>query len=500
MPLIIVSVFVVSFPSAIIESQQAAASGYEQTLLGWETWKAELGNGIDDFISWLVTGERGENAQAFRTDVAVANDSEFETFTGTSNVLVAVINNYFRKEYAKSQEDAEEKAAQKAEELYNNAINDGVLPEDIYIEQNPSSNVGDYLDWTLYLISCSSISNMYSDGVQFQVAPIINIAQNLIERNGLWDVGITSSVQYGTTTRLVTKTRVETIRVEPFWETRSREEQLYDSLGNPLLDEHGRPTYTTVYYDEEVFNYEDVIVEYQEEEEFPTRHISIEYYAKAKADGKDYILNQFNLSDSKNFDSDISDKSLVEEQVQQLRTLYSTALGNLTATGRILEWIQSFYENHSDLMFDGPQTLHGPIADWRNHITSHMGESDIPEHASGHNGTDIASPSGTPLVLEYDAIPVAVTNSLPNIRDDSNPRGNLVLLYYGERGGVQIGEQKGIFVLYQHLETAPVNLYEKYSAGTTVATSGTSGQSTGPHWHIECYVGSTKIDAEVFLL
>ncbi len=229
--------------------------------------------------------------------------------------------------------------------------------------------------------------------------------------------------------------------------------------------------------------------------DLPTRHISIEYYASPNPDAKAHILSEFGITNVAD-PNDLSDLAIVEEQVQQLRYLYSTAIGDLTASGTVLQWISDFYTNHSDLVFNGPTTVAGPIEDWRNHITSHQGATDIPEHSGGHGGTDISSPSGTPLVLPAKGIAVAVTNSYPNEVDYAHPRGNLVLMYYGEQDGVA---GNGIFVLYQHMASVTATPYTTYTAGEAVGASGTSGMCTGPHWHIESYVGTAKMDSEYFL-
>ncbi|MFR9255251.1 MAG: hypothetical protein ACLVJ6_06965 [Merdibacter sp.] len=75
---------------------------------------------------------------------------------------------------------------------------------------------------------------------------------------------------------------------------------------------------------------------------------------------------------------------------------------------------------------------------------------------------------------------MAVTNSYPNEVDYAHPRGNLVLMYYGEQDGVA---GNGIFVLYQHMASVTAAPYTEYAAGETVGASGTSGMT--PTWHIE---------------
>lgn len=102
-PLMIVmfcAVFVLELPGSIEESVQAAVTeSVDSITLGWEEFKAELSNGIDDFFSILTTGKPSDYSQAYRDDVAAAQDVNFYGYTGTSNTMVAVLNKYFRKAY-----------------------------------------------------------------------------------------------------------------------------------------------------------------------------------------------------------------------------------------------------------------------------------------------------------------------------------------------------------------------------------------------------------------
>lgn len=78
-------------------------------------------------------------------------------------------------------------------------------------------------------------------------------------------------------------------------------------------------------------------------------------------------------------------------------------------------------------------------------------------------------------MLPAKGIAVAVTNSYPNEVDYAHPRGNLVLMYYGEQDGVA---GNGIFVLYQHMASVTATPYTTYTAGEAVGASGTSGMCT----------------------
>ena len=498
LPITFVGIFLIEFPGAIINSITAAVTtAYDDLVVGWESLKIKVSNGIDNFLTWLTTGDTGDASDGFATDVAAAQDPDFASYIGTSNALVAVLNEYFRDEYNSGvKTNAQLSATNHQMELVTEAENDGILPEDITCELTWTSNDSDYLDWTFSLIACDSVNRMQdtSDDVpEFSAAHLIAEAKDLVSHYTLWDVGVRETVTDGTIVRSVS-------HEEQRWVEHSV--PVLDDDGNPVMelltDEDGLPLqidgeFVWVPVMQTVAGWETVTV--TEDQTFPTRHISIEYYASPNPDAKAHILSEFGITNVAD-PNDLSDLAIVEEQVQQLRYLYSTAIGDLTASGTVLQWISDFYTNHSDLVFNGPTTVAGPIEDWRNHITSHQGATDIPEHSGGHGGTDISSPSGTPLVLPAKGIAVAVTNSYPNEVDYAHPRGNLVLMYYGEQDGVA---GNGIFVLYQHMASVTATPYTTYTAGEAVGASGTSGMCTGPHWHIESYVGTAKMDSEYFL-
>ena len=498
LPITFVGIFLIEFPGAIINSITAAVTtAYDDLVVGWESLKIKVSNGIDNFLTWLTTGDTGDASDGFATDVAAAQDPDFASYIGTSNALVAVLNEYFRDEYNSGvKTNAQLSATNHQMELVTEAENDGILPEDITCELTWTSNDSDYLDWTFSLIACDSVNRMQdtSDDVpEFSAAHLIAEAKDLVSHYTLWDVGVRETVTDGTTVRSVS-------HEEQRWVEHSV--PVLDDDGNTVMelltDEDGLPLqidgeFVWVPVMQTVAGWETVTV--TEDQTFPTRHISIEYYASPNPDAKAHILSEFGITNVAD-PNDLSDLAIVEEQVQQLRYLYSTAIGDLTASGTVLQWISDFYTNHSDLVFNGPTTVAGPIEDWRNHIASHQGATDIPEHSGGHGGTDISSPSGTPLVLPAKGIAVAVTKSYPNEVDYAHPRGNLVLMYYGEQDGVA---GNGIFVLYQHMASVTATPYTTYTAGEAVGASGTSGMCTGPHWHIESYVGTAKMDSEYFL-
>ncbi len=107
--------------------------------------------------------------------------------------------------------------------------------------------------------------------------------------------------------------------------------------------------------------------------------------------------------------------------------------------------------------------------------------SPISHFSEKHRGTDIAAPEGTPIRAVFDGTVCLV--------DSSPGRGNYLILDHGtdERGRIQ--------TLYQHCSEILVDEGTVVRAGETVALVGSTGNSTGPHLHLEYRVGGECVDA-----
>ena len=108
--------FLTQIPGTIAETTMSAlGETVDEVVLGWEGFKAQLSNGIDDFLTWITTGEKGDASQAYQDDIAIASDDIFQSYIGTSNVIVAVLNNYFRDAYTDYLESVKKKAQDEVE-------------------------------------------------------------------------------------------------------------------------------------------------------------------------------------------------------------------------------------------------------------------------------------------------------------------------------------------------------------------------------------------------
>lgn len=119
----------------------------------------------------------------------------------------------------------------------------------------------------------------------------------------------------------------------------------------------------------------------------------------------------------------------------------------------------------------GPRLL-APV---RGRITSRFQEADRPDH----NGTDVAVPTGTPVVSPGPGL-VAFSN-------------------WNDRGGNQVGVllDNGLTVGLAHLSARAVNPGQRVERGQVLGRSGDTGHVTGPHVHVTVTNSSgEKIDPE----
>jgi murein DD-endopeptidase MepM/ murein hydrolase activator NlpD len=92
-----------------------------------------------------------------------------------------------------------------------------------------------------------------------------------------------------------------------------------------------------------------------------------------------------------------------------------------------------------------------------------------------HNGIDIAIPSGTPV----------------------KPVAPGVVVYSGSRSGygntVVVEHENGIITLYAHNSRILVAQGQQVTTENTLALSGSTGRSTGPHLHFEAWQAGTNV-------
>lgn len=487
--------FLTQIPGTIAETTMSAlGETVDEVVLGWEGFKAQLSNGIDDFLTWITTGEKGDASQAYQDDIAIASDDIFQSYIGTSNVIVAVLNNYFRDAYTgylesvkKTAQDEVEKAKKAAMSDPNNVTIDNItctIDKDLYDGKN-------YLNWTFYIMAGDSYAARTDEGLSFRVPKMVEAAKKLV-KSKVWKTEVTATTTYG-------KKTVTTM------------EPKMDEDGNPVFDEDG------------------TIVMERVSKVVKTANIKCLYSIKPSQASKKVIMEYFNVpQDEDTVESDTSEADLFDEEAATMRQLYNAAeadfegnssldvgAGDSTGgagtgtviSGSIKQMIEQFYANHSDELFECPATglLPGPWSGWKAKVTSSW---QSPRGDTKHNGTDIVPPHSIyPMSAPFKGIIVGKQDGYSNgvlVTKGNGQRGNMLMIYYGERGGIVPGEKNGVFILYQHLSPGlSYNVDDTISAGATIATTGYSGYclsshgGTGEHLHLELYYGETQKDPEI---
>lgn len=93
-----------------------------------------------------------------------------------------------------------------------------------------------------------------------------------------------------------------------------------------------------------------------------------------------------------------------------------------------------------------------------------------------HRGIDIAVPTGTVVRASKAGKVVTATYS--------SSAGNYVALYHGD----------GVYTYYMHCSSLSVSVGDEVAQGQTVALSGSTGISTGPHLHFAVNVGGQYVN------
>lgn len=114
-------------------------------------------------------------------------------------------------------------------------------------------------------------------------------------------------------------------------------------------------------------------------------------------------------------------------------------------------------------LITGPNYIGLPITGT---ITAQFGSREIPEHAGGHSGLDIAAPAGTPILAPAPGIVAAILTADPVF-------GN----------AVELEHPGGWRSLYAHLSRVDVAVGQPIRRGAGLGLCGSTGLSTGPHLH-----------------
>lgn len=136
---------------------------------------------------------------------------------------------------------------------------------------------------------------------------------------------------------------------------------------------------------------------------------------------------------------------------------------------RLPEKLKEQYNNYK--LSTGGQQVYAPVMqeNWENLISSNYGERihPITKVRTFHKGVDIAVPTGTKL---YSAV-----------------KGTVIRSQYSDSAGnyVTIQTDTGWTVTFMHMDARAVSTGQELEQGDFVGYSGNTGNSTGPHLHLQ---------------
>jgi murein DD-endopeptidase MepM/ murein hydrolase activator NlpD len=129
---------------------------------------------------------------------------------------------------------------------------------------------------------------------------------------------------------------------------------------------------------------------------------------------------------------------------------------------------------------NGISRLSSPFdTNWLPNISSHFGQriNPITNRHEFHRGIDIALPAGTTILAVHDGIVTFSGYSTGGF-------GNLVI----------IEREDGLITKNAHCDTLLVSVGQAVTAGTPIATVGSTGASTGPHLHLEVLLDEQNLN------
>lgn len=197
------------------------------------------------------------------------------------------------------------------------------------------------------------------------------------------------------------------------------------------------------------------------------------YYVSTKEEAEDVIKQ---LTDKKS--SNI--KKISYEQV------FGTEIKEFTETDTIVtalykkpvvNYSGSYTVASSNVKMDLGISLIKPIASGYT-ITSRYGS----RGGSTHTGLDIAAPTGT-------TIHATASGTVSMVKHQGGSYGNYLIINHGN----------GVQTLYAHCTSLLVSEGQTVSQGQAIATVGSTGNSTGPHLHLEIRVNGTTLNPQNYL-
>lgn len=199
--------------------------------------------------------------------------------------------------------------------------------------------------------------------------------------------------------------------------------------------------------------------------------------AKVEVENEKAALEQLITEKAKQiqaYESDISNKSALVKQYEAEIAAQNAEIAALEAAiaeeKKALEEANGTKKTYDGGMFAWPAPSYTRISDDygnRIHPTLHVQQF--------HNGIDLASPGGSPILAAYDGTVVAASYS--------TTMGNYIMIDHGDN----------LYTIYMHASALYVSKGTEVSRGQKIAAVGSTGRSTGNHLHFSVRVNGAYV-------
>lgn len=200
-------------------------------------------------------------------------------------------------------------------------------------------------------------------------------------------------------------------------------------------------------------------------------------------------INQISSS-KKELDAEVAECNAAIRELSKKSTQYMESIDeNREAAAAVERDIQAAYASASNASHGtgsiGGSSGNGSHSGALGYPTSYRTISaGYPNYSSGryHGGIDFPCPKGT-------TVRAAASGTVIVAKNLNYSYGHYLIIDHGN----------GLSTLYAHNTTLVVGVGDKVSKGQTIAYSGSTGNSTGPHCHFEVRVNGTRVNPNNYL-
>ena len=204
---------------------------------------------------------------------------------------------------------------------------------------------------------------------------------------------------------------------------------------------------------------------------------------KIYSDCQNFINSKINSNNNENSNDISNEVNIISEELAQNLEVASM---NNSLENEVLKEVETKEETNEDSTKEKTQMeldaeevkklckFKKPLS---GKITSEFGEREVTSKvmSADHKGIDIAANSGTNIVSSIDGI--------VSVAEENSEYGKFIKITNGE-----------VMTVYAHCQSLKVNVGDRIKSGQTIATVGTTGNSTGPHLHFEIRLSNRYIN------